>query len=112
VAWLLHAGIGGLLSAPIVFFGRKRVHWKLWELAAFVLPYCTWMVLLFLGATPSKTLANLVEPLLIGAVIPLAALVRALIGVRITESLSAGTLVGVLCGIAAGLAMFTPPLPE
>ena len=41
------AGIAGVLSTPIVYFGRRRVCWRLWELLVLVLPFAFWSVLMF-----------------------------------------------------------------
>ena len=75
--WSVHAAIATVLSAPIVFFARKRVHWRWWELSALVLPFAVWLILMHSElATGRKSIANLGEPYLFSLAIPLAALVR------------------------------------
>ena len=40
--WLIHAVIAFALTSPIVSFGRRRAHWQLWELLAFIIPFSVW----------------------------------------------------------------------
>lgn len=111
--WAAHVAIATLLSAPIVFFGRRRVHWRWWELSALVLPFGVWMLLMFSElSTGKKSLGNLAEPFYFSLAIPLAALVRVGIGTRCGERVCAGVLIGALCAIAAIVFFIVPSLPE
>ena len=111
--WLLHVVIAGVFTAPIVFLGRKRVHWRAWETVVFVLPFAVWAVLMFSDLSiEHKSLANLGEPFYFAAAVPVAALVRVAIGRRITEHFAAGSLIAVMCVIASGVFFLVPPLPE
>ena len=111
--WLVHAAIATVLSAPIVFFGRKRVDWQWWELSALVLPFTVWSLLLFSDLSiDRKTLANLGEPVCFSLAIPLAALARVALGTRVGQRVCAGCLISALCVTAAGVFFFVPPLPE
>ncbi len=110
--WLIHVGIAAALSAPIVFFGRKRVHWRSWELLTLVLPFCTWLCLDQSELSLGKSLANLGEPFFFSLAIPVAALVRVAVGTKVNEKIFAGVLIAVLCGVAAAVFFVVPSLPE
>ena len=111
--WLEHAVIAAVLTAPIVFFGRKRVHWRTWELLMLVLPFAVWTFLMFseLG-NGSKSLANLAEPLIFAPAIPIVTLIRVAIGRRVPERPCAACLLILMCALAASVYFFVPPLPE
>jgi hypothetical protein len=111
--WLAHAGIAAVLSAPIVYFGRKRVHWRPWELLALLLPFAIWTLLMFSKlSTSKKSLANLAEPFYFALSIPLATMVRVAIGSRISERACAACILTTLCVVAALMFFFVPCLPE
>ena len=111
--WAIHAGIATVLSAPVVFFGRKRVYWRLGELVVLILPFTVWSVLMCSElAVGRKSLANCVEPFYFAAAVPLAALIRVTVGSRIPEKLSAGILIAAICALAAGVFFMVPSLPE
>lgn len=109
--WLLFAVIALVPSAPIVFLSRRRVHWHSWELLAFVIPFIVWMLLLF-SELESKSLSNLGEPVYISLAVVLAALIRAIVGARVSERAFANSLLGGLCAVAALIYFFVPCLPE
>ena len=44
--WGVHSVIGAVLSAPIVFLGRKRAQWCLLDLLVFLLPFSVWGALM------------------------------------------------------------------
>ena len=113
MVWLLHAIIAGILSAPIVILGRKRVHWHLWELLTFIIPFALWTALFFSElSTGRKSLANFGEPNYFALAIPLAALVRVAVGSRVSQRVCAIALIGVLSGLAVGIFFIVPSLPE
>lgn len=114
VIWSVHFGIAAVLCAPIVFFGRKRVHWQWWELLAFVLPFGVWLLL---TASPlsigRKGIGNLVEPFYLALGVPVAAMVRLGVGQRPSRKgrvLVITVLIGVLCIAAAAVFFIVPPL--
>ena len=105
-------GAALILSAPIVFFGRRRVKWRYWEALAFVLPFCGWMLvasLLEAYTTRTKGWGNMIEPWFIGPAIPIAALVRVIVGKK-GETLCALIIQAVLFLIGALVAFLTPDL--
>jgi hypothetical protein len=110
-SWFFHWVIGASLSAPIVFFGRKRVHWNLLDLLAFLIPFGIWVALMNASAQ-GKTLANLAEPIYFSFAIPVAALVRVMVGAQSKERACSIDLVGLLSLVAAGFYWWMPALPE
>jgi len=112
VIWLIHAGMAVVPSAPIIFLGRKRVHWRTWELLALVIPFCTWLCLMQSELSTGKSLANLGEPFFFGIAVPAAALARVAVGTKVNEKMFAVVLIAVLCGVAAAVFFLVPPLPE
>ena len=109
--WVVHSVIGAVLSAPVVYFGRRRVHWGLLDLLAFLLPFAVWEALMVISGI-GKSLANLIEPFLFSLAIPLAAFVRVLVGSRDRERAWSIGLVFLLCLVAASVYWWTPALPE
>lgn len=111
--WLMHAGIAAGLTAPVVYLGRRRANWRSWELLATVLPFCVWLALMFSEfSTGWKTMSNLVEPLYFSLAVPVAAMVRVIVGTRIDERICAAILMVALCLIATAVFFFVPGLPE
>ena len=111
--WVVHAVIGAVLCAPIVFLGRRRVHWHWWELAAFIVPFLVWSALMFSElSTGRKSLANLAEPFFLSGAFPLAAIARVIIGSHVREGATAGGVLVALCALAAGVFFVIPSLPE
>jgi hypothetical protein len=109
--WFLHLAVAGVLSAPVIHFGRHRVHWGICDLLALVLPFLLWAHLMLLSGA-GKTLANLAEYVVIAIAIAVALLVRVVIGHHKHEKLWAGCLLLGLCGVAMATYFLMPPLPE
>ncbi len=110
--WLMHAGVAAVLSAPIVFFGRRRVNWQMWALTDFVVPFIIWVCLMDSPLSVGKSLANLAEAFFVSLAVPVAALVRVAVGRAIDERICAGILLAALCCTAAMVFFIVPPLPE
>jgi hypothetical protein len=111
--WLVHAGIAAVLCAPIVFFGRRRVHWRWWELSAFVVPFLAWSLLMFSDlSTGRKSLSNLAEPFLFSAALPLGAVARVCVGTHARERAFAGGVLLGICVLAVTVFFVVPSLPE
>jgi hypothetical protein len=82
-----------LVSLPIWIRGRRRTSWFWSDYATAVVPFVVWAAL-FLHNGSDKSLANVAEGLWLGCVVPVAAVVRVLIGKRGNERLlSVGFLV-------------------
>jgi hypothetical protein len=111
--WLIYALIAGALSAPIVFLGRRRVHWIWWETLVFIVPFSIWMGLMLSElSTGRKSLANLGEFVFISFAVPIAALVRVALGSKVRERVCAGGLLAFVCLTAVGVFWLTPMVPE
>ena len=105
--WMVQAAIGGALSAPILFFGRKRVGVALWEFLALIIPFLVWMALMLSPlATGRKSLANLGEPIYISFAMPVLALIRVAIGTKISERVCAVSFISFLSIVAAAVFFF------
>ena len=75
--WLAHVVIAGVVVVPVVWFTRRRVQWRWWQLAVFIVPFGVWFALLYAGWRP-KTLANLGECFMISGAIVVAAIAQGL----------------------------------
>jgi phosphate/sulfate permease len=109
--WVVQTVTGAVLSAPIVFFGRRRVHWGPLDLLAFLLPFAVWLLLVN-SSLKSKSIANLVEPVFIGLAIPVGALLRLAAGDNFQQRKWSVLLAVLLCVTAACIYWWTPSLPE
>ncbi len=109
--WGVPSTIGAVLSVPIILLGRRRVHWGLLDLLAFLLPFAVWVSLMDVSLV-SKSLANLGEPIYFSLMIPAAALARVIVGAHVEERACSIGLAGLLSLVAAGVYGWTPPLPE
>ena len=96
------------LSLPAWYFGRRRTRFMWWELSVFIMPLAIWL-LLFLVST-KKSLGNLVEALILGLSVPLAALVRVVVGKTVPSRVMAGLLLILLCGVAVLLGTMYPKI--
>jgi len=111
--WSAHAVIGIALSAPILFFGRRRIGWGRWELLALIVPFCVWALLMISPlSTGQKSLANLGKPVYISLAMPVLALVRVWLGNRIPDRIYAVTFIGTLSAVAAAAFFLVPFKPE
>ena len=111
--WSAHAVVGAALSAPIHFFGRKRIGWANWELLALVVPFCVWVVLMLSPLSAGrKSVANLGEPVYISFTMPALALLRVAVGRRLSETVYAASFITALCVVAAAVFFMVPFKPE
>jgi hypothetical protein len=111
VIWLIHAGIALLLAAPIVFIGRKRVRWRVWELLAVIIPFCIWAIMMYSDLSMGrKALGNIVETFYFAIAVPVAAIARVSIGSKIPERFCAIFLIFLMCLVAIALFFVMPPL--
>ena len=94
------------LSLPPWYFGRRRAQFRWWELSVFVVPLAIWLIL-FLVST-KKSLGNLVEALMLGLLVPLAVLIRVVVGKIVPNGIIAGLLLMLLCSIAVLLGAMYP----
>jgi hypothetical protein len=102
----------GLLSGPLIYFGRHRARWELFELSVFIFPFWSWAVCCVINDN-GKSLSNLaVELITLVLCVPLAALVRVLVGHPAWRWRVSAAMIGVLTLLAVCLWAFIPGLPE
>jgi len=81
---------------------RNVFEWS--ELLGLVVPFCVWAALMFSPLSAGrKSLANLGEPICIGFAMPVLALLRVIIGLRIPAWVCAAGSIAVLSGVAVGI---------
>ena len=119
IIWLYVTGaylvVSVLGSVPIIIWGSvsERVHWRRLDGLAIVLPFLTWLALMCSGvAAGRKSWTNIAEPIYFSFAVPVAALVRFIVGTRIRESVCSASLIALLCLVAGVVFFFTPLLPE
>lgn len=113
VTWLIHGVVAGILSTPVVYFSQKRVHWRRYELLVLVIPFCFWFALCGFTGIRSKTLSNaVIEPAMFSLAVPVAALMRVIIGTRISEKACIIVLISAVSIVAIGVYFLFPSFPE
>ena len=111
IIWGYHVFVAGVVAAPILYFGRKRVHWEKWELVAFVIPFAIWSIAILIDGE-GKTLSNLGECQVISIAIPVAALIRVFVGQRAKQRILSMLLIVLLCAVGIATYFLMPGLPE
>lgn len=99
-----------VLTAPVVFFGRRRVTWRSWELLALVLPLSMYTLGRCVFRDLDKGIGNVIEPFFVSLGPPAAALVRVGVGKSIDETICGALLIIALCLAATFVLFFTPDL--
>ncbi len=111
--WLLFilTGLAAVLSSPIIILARKRARWRMWEVAGLICPILLWIALA-LVVPSGKSLSNMIELLLIVSLIPIAALLRALVPNPRDTATWALIIIAATCAASVLIFVVTPPLPE
>jgi len=111
--WGLHVVVASLVVVPLVWLTqvRRRVLWRWWETAAFVVPFSVWIWLSATNLRP-KSIANFAEAYAISIAIAVAAVIRALVTKPRTSALVIAVLLAGLTATAVAIYFLTPPLPE
>ena len=108
--WLLYLLAAVPLSLAIWYFGRKRVEFRWWELSVLILPFAVWLGV-STWSSSGKGLGNFIlEPLLLGGAVPIAAVIRVIVGGAINPKLTACTLMFVICALATLLGIEFPEI--
>src|SRR6266446_562918 len=94
LARLLYLVTAVPLSLLVVYLGRKRVRFMWWELSAFVLPFIVWLILSVFSKDKGLW-SSMVELFILGCTVPVAALIRAIVGGAVNRSLMADSLISV-----------------
>jgi hypothetical protein len=110
--WLVHAAIAIVLSAPIVYFGRQRAHWRWYDLLAVVVPFAIWWTLFMSPLSQGKSMGNFAECIYLSVAVPPAAYLRVGIGTSVHKDSYFVGIIALLCGIAVAIFFLTPSLPE
>jgi hypothetical protein len=108
VAWLMYMLPAVPASLALWYFGRRRARFMWWELSVFILPFIVWLVSFNLAK--DKSLSNIVEALILGCTVPLAALLRIAIGKALNRALVAGSLMFAVCIAAILLGTMYPKI--
>ena len=106
VASAFYLGPAVPLSLPSWYFGRRRARFRWWELSAFVVPLAVWLILF--SVSTKKTLGNLIEAMILGISVPLAVLIRVVIGTAVPTPVIAALLLILLCSVAVLLGTMYP----
>jgi hypothetical protein len=109
----IHAAIAVALCGPAWWFARKRQAWFRLDYATILLPFAVWVVLAELGLGPAS-LANLVELVLLVAVIPVLVSLRVFVADKHFATPRISSIVVLVVCILATVALraFMPLLPE
>jgi hypothetical protein len=100
-----------LPAVPIWYVARKRVQWNKWDYSLLVIPYTVWFALLAYDES-GKTMSNLIEPTILGAVTILPVAVRAILGRNVHQGALSVLLVAAMSVVAWAIWCFMPTLPE
>ncbi len=109
VAWIIYVLPGVLLLLPLWYWGRKRARFMWWELSVFILPFIIWLC--FFLRAKDKSLGNFVEAFILGVAVPVAALIRIIIGSNLNRSFLAAGLMFLICAVAVLLGTMFPEVP-
>jgi len=109
VAWLIYLLPAVPVSLAVSYFGHRRARFTWWELSVLVLPFIVWVV--FALSSKDKGLwSPMVELFILGCTVPVAALIRAIVGGAVNRSLMAGSLIFVICALAILLGIMIPKI--
>jgi peptidoglycan/LPS O-acetylase OafA/YrhL len=104
----VHIVVALVLASPFLFFGRKRVKWKLVDCLGLVCPIGFWFVLTLLKPVAKNDLDSIFEPFMISVAVAMAALARVVVGRKVPENTVSIFLTGLLC-VAAVIIYFCDP---
>lgn len=97
--WCYHVLAATLFLIPIVGFGRYRVPWARWHALALVLPFAKWAA----GASAGSMDIAIEQLWYLTLAIPVAAIMRALVGRSLPGWPVSGMLLVALCGVGWAL---------
>lgn len=75
-----------------------------------VIPFLVWVALLFIQDR-GKSIANVIEVFWLGCLLPLAAVIRVVVGQRVNRRVLAASLVVAFCFVAVLLWALVAPIP-
>jgi hypothetical protein len=109
--WALHLVPTAIIGVPLWYFARHRVSWDTFDVLITTVPFLCYLATAGV-LVRDKSLANLVEPFLLGLCLPLSPLIRVIVGPKLWATKLSACLLGLLCMLAIALYMFVPALPE
>ena len=113
VAWLIHAGVGLVMTVPIVTKTRAKVHWYWIDSLGMVVPFGVWFALVgFCGLVPKNIPNVLFEPFILSLALPAAAVVRVLVRERLPHVVVLVTSLMLLSGVGVGIYFAVPTIGE
>jgi hypothetical protein len=111
VLWAIHLVPTALIGVPLWYFNRHRIKWGSPDFLIIILPFVLYLVAALMLPRP-KSLANLVELLVLGCCLPLSPLTRVVAGQKAGSTDLAAFLLALLCLLAIALHVAVPFLPE
>ena len=105
--------VTSIASAPAWWVARRRGTWLNWDYASLVTPFALWVALASAGFG-AQSLGNLIEPVGLVAIIPLAHSIRVFLIDRWSKAAHAKSIAvfALVSVVAIGLRAFVPLLPE
>src|SRR5260370_23188626 len=109
VAWLISLLPAVPVSRAVSYFGHRRARFRWWELSVLVLSFIVWVVFA-LSSTDKGLWSPMVELFILGCTVPVAALIRVIVGRAVNRTLMAGSLISVICVLAILLGIMIPKI--
>lgn len=109
---LLYLAPALLLTIPIWVLGHHRVKWLWWEFAILVIPYLLFISLDALRIKGGLGYAMILGNIYLSGVVPVAALIRVLVGQRLEGMLVASSLLIAACAFTILLYLLLPPVMD
>jgi hypothetical protein len=105
--------VTSIASGPAWWIARRRGTWLSWDYASLVTPFALWFALASAGFG-AQSLGNLIEPMGLVAIIPLALSIRVFLIDRWWKAAHAKSIAvfAFVSVVAVGLRAFTPLVPE
>jgi len=110
--WLIHIGIGAILSLPIIIYYKSQHQCYLWELLVFIVPFVVYFIFQQMDSKAGGMSNFIIESGSLGALIPIAVFLRFILCARFKPAVLTPILIIVLCGAAIALRVFVPGLPD
>ena len=107
---LLYLGPALILTIPVWVLGRHRVTWQWWEFSILVIPFLLFITLDAMRIKGGLGYAMIWGSIYLSGIVPVATLIRVLIGQRLDGTLVASSLLIAACAITILLYLLLPPV--
>src|ERR1700761_8044235 len=97
-----------VLALPVGFFGRKRAGFTRLDFGILLVPFAIWIVFFFVST--GKSIGNIIEAPILGFVVPIAVVIRVIVGKTISPRACAISLLVFACGFALMLGAIFPKI--